>query len=75
MGKCHDGALEEFHQGNTHFVCGCERQAQQLLTEMHNITRENEKEKVELSKNLEFMQGEVNELKHNMKSCQQRKTA
>ena len=35
-----------------------------LTTEMHNIRRENEKEKAELSTNLEFMQGEVSDLKH-----------
>ena len=32
--------------------------------EMHNIRHENEKEKTELSTNLEFMQGQVNYLKH-----------
>ena len=35
-----------------------------LAMEMHNIRRENKKEKAELSTNLEFMQGEVNDLKH-----------
>ena len=35
-----------------------------LTMEMHNIRRENEKEKAELSTNLEFMQGEVNDVKH-----------
>ena len=35
-----------------------------LTMEMHNIRRENEKEKAELVTNIEFMQGEVNDLKH-----------
>ena len=35
-----------------------------LTIEMHNIRLENEKEKAELSTNLEFMQGEVNDLRH-----------
>ena len=34
-----------------------------LAIEMHNIRRENEKEKAELLTNIEFMQGEVNDLK------------
>ena len=35
-----------------------------LTMEMHNIRRENEKEKAELVTNIEFMQGKVNDLKH-----------
>ena len=35
-----------------------------LTMEMHNIRRENEKEKAELVTNIEFMQGEVNDLMH-----------
>ena len=35
-----------------------------LTMEMHNVRRENEKEEAELSTNLEFMHGEVNDLKH-----------
>ena len=34
-----------------------------LTMEMHNIRNENEKEKAELLTNIEFMQGEVNDLK------------
>ena len=64
VGTCHDGALEEFHQENTHFVLGSEHQAQQPYNGNVNIRRENKKDKAELSTNLEFMQGEVNDLKH-----------
>ena len=60
---CHDGALEEFYQENTHFVLSLNTKLNSLTMEMHNIRRENEKEKAELLTNIEFMQGEVNDLK------------